>query len=60
MFIHDYSDIGASDLVGQARGVYFGWVEVDSQERLKIVVNIRWDHSSGAFTRNIVRIITFA
>ncbi|KAJ9550310.1 hypothetical protein OSB04_014355 [Centaurea solstitialis] len=52
-FLQESSDIGASNLVGQAWGVYFGWVEVDSQERHKIVVNIRWDHTCGAFTRNI-------
>ncbi|KAJ9550309.1 hypothetical protein OSB04_014354 [Centaurea solstitialis] len=51
--LQEGSDIGASDLVGQAWGVYFGWVEVDLQERLNIVVNIRWDHSCGAFRRNI-------
>ncbi|XP_024991829.1 bifunctional riboflavin kinase/FMN phosphatase-like isoform X2 [Cynara cardunculus var. scolymus] len=52
-FLQESSDNGASDLVGQAWGVYFGWVEVDSQERLKIVVDIRWDHCCGAYRRNI-------
>ena len=52
----DYSDNGASDLPGQAWGVFFGWVKVESMERLKIVASIRWDHSRGAFERNIVRI----
>ncbi|KAI3735991.1 hypothetical protein L6452_15520 [Arctium lappa] len=52
-FLQEISDNGASDLVGQVWGVYFGWVEVGSQERLKIVVNIRWDHNCGAFRRNI-------
>ncbi|PWA55244.1 leucine-rich repeat protein [Artemisia annua] len=33
------TDNGASDLPGQVWGVYFGWVEGHSQERLQIVVS---------------------
>ncbi|GJW42785.1 reverse transcriptase domain-containing protein [Tanacetum coccineum] len=44
---------GASDIPCQVWGVYFVWVEGHSQERLKIVVSIRWDHSCGSFRRNI-------
>ncbi|KAI3780518.1 hypothetical protein L2E82_10500 [Cichorium intybus] len=35
--LHELSDNSASDLPGQAWSVYFGWVEVDSQKRFKIV-----------------------
>ncbi|GKD31133.1 bifunctional riboflavin kinase/FMN phosphatase-like protein, partial [Tanacetum coccineum] len=52
-YLQENSDNGASDLPGQVWGVYFGWVEGHSQERLKIVVSIRWDHSCGSFRRNI-------
>ncbi|XP_024991144.1 bifunctional riboflavin kinase/FMN phosphatase-like [Cynara cardunculus var. scolymus] len=52
-FLQENADNEASDLPGQAWGVYFGWVEVDSLERFKIVVSIRWDRSCGAFRRNI-------
>ncbi|KAI3515537.1 hypothetical protein L1887_14436 [Cichorium endivia] len=51
--LQQLSDNSASDLPGQAWGVFFGWVEVDSQKRFKIVVSIKWDCSHGSFTRNI-------
>ncbi|KAI3732107.1 hypothetical protein L1987_63304 [Smallanthus sonchifolius] len=52
-FFEEISDNNASDIPGQAWGVYFGWVDFDSHERFKIVVSIRWDYSCGFFTRNI-------
>nr|GFA48277.1 bifunctional riboflavin kinase/FMN phosphatase-like [Tanacetum cinerariifolium] len=52
-YLQENSDNGASDLPGQVWGVYFGWVDGHSQERLKVVVSIRWDHSCGSFRRNI-------
>ncbi|XP_071691299.1 bifunctional riboflavin kinase/FMN phosphatase-like isoform X2 [Rutidosis leptorrhynchoides] len=51
--LQEISDDGASDLSGQVWGVYFGWVDFDSQKRFKIVVSIRWDSRRGSFTRNI-------
>lgn len=55
-----YSVNGASDLPNQAWGVYFGWVEVDSQQRFKIIVSIKWDYTSGSFGKTIVRFQTIA
>ncbi|XP_022025931.1 bifunctional riboflavin kinase/FMN phosphatase isoform X2 [Helianthus annuus] len=52
-FLEEISDNDASDIPGQAWGVYFGWVDFDSPDRFKIVVSIRWDCSSGSFRRNI-------
>nr|XP_043638715.1 bifunctional riboflavin kinase/FMN phosphatase-like isoform X2 [Erigeron canadensis] len=52
-FLHEISDIGVY-LSGQVWGIFFGWVDVDSQKRFKIVVSIRWDHSRGSFRRNII------
>ncbi|KAK1412338.1 hypothetical protein QVD17_33508 [Tagetes erecta] len=53
-FLEEVSDDdGASDIPGQAWGVYFGWVDCDSHERSKIVVSIRWDSNCGSFKRNI-------
>ncbi|GJW20838.1 bifunctional riboflavin kinase/FMN phosphatase-like protein [Tanacetum coccineum] len=36
-FIQELSDNGPSDLPSQAWGVYFGWADFESQERIKIV-----------------------
>ncbi|KAL7589707.1 hypothetical protein Lser_V15G40612 [Lactuca serriola] len=52
-FLQELSVNGASDLPNQAWGVYFGWVEVDSQQRLKIIVSIKWDYTSGSFGKTI-------
>ncbi|KAM0049950.1 putative riboflavin kinase [Helianthus debilis subsp. tardiflorus] len=52
-FLEEISDNAASDIPGQAWGVYFGWVDFDSPDRFKIVVSIRWDCSCGSFRRNI-------
>ncbi|PWA43814.1 cof protein [Artemisia annua] len=52
-FIQEISDNGHSDLPSQAWGVYFGWADFESQERIKIVVSTRWDRIHGSFARNI-------
>nr|XP_043629729.1 bifunctional riboflavin kinase/FMN phosphatase-like isoform X2 [Erigeron canadensis] len=51
--VKEISDNVASDLPVQACGVYFGWVDFDSHERVKIVVSISWDGSHGSFRRII-------
>ncbi|PWA65096.1 HAD-like domain-containing protein [Artemisia annua] len=52
-FLQENSDNGESDLPGQVWGVFFGWVDFDSQKSFKIVVSISWDSSCGSFSRNI-------
>ncbi|XP_071717533.1 bifunctional riboflavin kinase/FMN phosphatase-like [Rutidosis leptorrhynchoides] len=52
-FLQESSDKGVSDLPTQAWGIYFGWVDFDSQARSKIVVSMRWVRSCDYFQRNI-------